>query len=402
MKYNKQICVLGMGYIGLPTAALLASHGYKVHGVDTKKSIVDKINLGVVHFIEPDLDLLVSRVVQEKSLSVSLKPKKSDIFIIAVPTPFKQGFKDSINSSPIPDLDFVIKATKEIAPYIKKDNLIILESTSPVGTSSLVRETLEEAGVCVDEIYISYSPERVLPGDIIRELVENDRVVGGINSASTSKAADFYRTFINGRVFETNARTAEMVKLTENSFRDVNIAFANEISMLCDELNIDVKELIKLANNHPRVDILSPGCGVGGHCISVDPWFIVDKSKGKAKIIEQARRINDYKSDWVISKIKDAAMIFEKKFGRSPSIACMGLAFKADIDDLRQSPALYIASELNREFDLVAIEPNILKFKELKLVSLEEGLKRDICVYLVAHSEFKKINFKNEDLSFID
>ena len=299
-------------------------------------------------------------------------------------------------------MDYVTEATKKIAPYIKKGNLILLESTSPVGTTDIIKDILSSNGVSIDDIFIAYSPERVLPGDIMRELVENDRVVGGINELSTIKAAEFYRTFVKGEVFETNAKTAEMVKLTENSFRDVNIAFANEMSILCDDMDIDVKELISLANQHPRVNILKPGCGVGGHCISVDPWFIVDSANGKAKMVEQARRTNDYKAEWVISKIKNNAISFEKKHGRKPMIACMGLAFKADIDDLRQSPALHIALELNKELNIIAVEPNISELSGLNLASLEIGLESDICVYLVAHSAFEGLEIKSDDLSFID
>jgi UDP-N-acetyl-D-mannosaminuronic acid dehydrogenase len=400
VKNKIKICIMGMGYIGLPTAALLANRGYQVHGVDIKQDVIDTINLGDVHIVEPELDSYVSNAIISNSLTASLVPTESDIFLIAVPTPFHSNNLNANTSSPIPNLDYVIDATKKIAPYIKKGNLVLLESTSPVGTTNILTEILSTVGVVVDDIYIAYSPERVLPGDIMRELIENDRVVGGINESSTKKAAEFYRTFVKGEVFETNAKTAEMVKLTENSFRDVNIAFANEISMLSDDMEIDASELISLANQHPRVNILSPGCGVGGHCISVDPWFIVNSANGKAKMVEQARRTNDYKAEWVISKIKDNAINFEKKHGRKPIIACMGLAFKADIDDLRQSPALHIALELNKELNVVVVEPNISKFSILDLVSLEIGLESDICVYLVPHTVFKKVKIKNADLNF--
>jgi len=259
---------------------------------------------------------------------------------------------------------------------------------------------LKKEGIDINNIFIAHSPERVLPGHIMRELIENDRVVGGVNDESTKKASEFYRAFVEGEVLETTARTAEMAKLTENSFRDVNIAFANELSILCDDVNIDVRELISLANRHPRVDILNPGCGVGGHCISVDPWFIVDSANGKAKMIEQARRTNDYKADWVVEKIKNKALIFENDNGRKPTIACMGLAFKPNIDDLRESPALYIAQELAKNIDIKVIEPNIEKYNLLTLVSYESGLERDICVYLVAHKEFNPNLIKSEDLDF--
>jgi len=251
-----------------------------------------------------------------------------------------------------------------------------------------------------NNIFIAHSPERVLPGHIMRELIENDRVVGGVNTESTKKAAAFYRTFVEGEVLETTAKTAEMAKLTENSFRDVNIAFANELSILCDDMDIEVRELIYLANKHPRVNVLNPGCGVGGHCISVDPWFIVDSANGKAKIIEQARRTNDYKSDWVIEKIKNHTLQFEEDNGRAPTIACMGLAFKPDIDDLRESPALYISENLNHSLSVVVVEPNISTHDTLQLVSYKQGLQADICVYLVAHSQFSKLKLKSGDLDF--
>lgn len=393
---------MGMGYIGLPTAALLANRGYEVHGVDINQHVVDTINLGGVHIIEPDLDSYVLSAIASNSLIASLDPIDSDIFLIAVPTPFHTHKLNENTNSPIPNLEYVIEATKKIAPYIKKGNLVLLESTSPVGTTNMITDILSKEGVSVDDIYIAYSPERVLPGNIMLELIENNRVVGGINDSSTKKAAEFYRVFVEGEVIETNAKTAEMVKLTENSFRDVNIAFANEISILCDDLDLDVKELISLANQHPRVNILKPGCGVGGHCISVDPWFIVNSANGKAKIIEQARRTNNYKTEWVISKIKNTANNFNKKHGRKPKISCMGLVFKPDIDDLRESPALYIALEINRDFNVVAVEPNISEFSGLNLTSLEIGLESDICVYLVAHNEFEGLEIKSDDLSFID
>ena len=400
MKNNKKICIMGLGYIGLPTAALLANRGYQVHGVDTNQRIVDIINKGEIHIVEPDLDEFVKNAVNNNALTANIEPVESDIFMIAVPTPFHADKFNEITSSPIPNVDYIINATKKIAPYVKAGNLILLESTSPVGTTDMMANLLMEEGVEIDRVYIAHSPERVLPGQIIRELIENDRVVGGINGKSTTKAASFYRSFVEGEVLETIAKTAEMTKLTENSFRDVNIAFANELSMLCDDMDIDIKELILLANRHPRVNILNPGCGVGGHCISVDPWFIVDNANGKAKLIEQARRTNDHKANWVIGKVKSAVLSYKKKHGKNPTIACMGLAFKPDIDDLRESPALYIAQELSKILDVVVVEPNINKHDSLRLVETDIGIQSDICVYLVSHIGFKSLHVKNEDLTF--
>jgi len=387
---------MGMGYIGLPTAALLANRGYQVHGVDVNQYVIDTINRGEIHIVEPELDTFVHSAVKSGSLVANIEPAESDIFMIAVPTPFHADKINEITNSPIPNVDYIVDATKKIVPYIKPGNLILLESTSPVGTTDMMSNVLKNEGIDISNIFIAHSPERVLPGHIMRELIENDRVVGGINDASTLKAAEFYRTFVEGEVLETTANTAEMAKLTENSFRDVNIAFANELSILCDDMNIDVKELILLSNRHPRVNILNPGCGVGGHCISVDPWFIVDAANGKAKMVEQARRTNDYKSDWVVEKIQNKALVFEKDHGRRPTIVCMGLSFKPNIDDLRESPALYIAENLvSGDCDVIAVEPNIDKFQGLEIVSLEDGLeKSDIVVFLVAHKEFKGIDTK--------
>ena len=276
---------MGMGYIGLPTAALLANRDYQVYGVDINQHVIDTINRGEIHIVEPDLDEFVHSAVKSGSLVVNNEPAEADIFMIAVPTPFHADKLNKITNSPIPNVDYIVNATKKIAPYVKSGNLILLESTSPVGTTDMIADILRKEGVDINNVFIAHSPERVLPGSIMRELIENDRVVGGINNDSTVKAAEFYRTFVEGEVLETTTKMAEMAKLTENSFRDVNIAFANELSMLCDDMGIDVRELILLANRHPRVNVLSPGCGVGGHCISVDPWFIVDSANGKAKMV---------------------------------------------------------------------------------------------------------------------
>ncbi|WP_218419452.1 UDP-N-acetyl-D-mannosamine dehydrogenase [Alteromonas lipotrueae] len=400
MEINKTVCVVGMGYIGLPTAALLANRGFRVHGVDVNKKAVDTINKGEIHIVEPELDTFVKSAVNSNMLSAHLEPTEADIFLVAVPTPFHHDKLNSVTNSPIPNLDYVKSATQAIAPFVKPGNLVLLESTSPVGTTEMMAAELEAAGVDLSEIHVAHSPERVLPGQIMRELIENDRVVGGINPASTKAAAEFYRTFVEGEVLETTSKTAEMAKLTENAFRDVNIAFANELSMLCDDMGTDVYELIRLANHHPRVNVLQPGCGVGGHCISVDPWFIVNSANGKAKMTEQARRTNDYKSEWVAEKVKNAALEFEKAQGRPPIIACMGLAFKPDIDDLRESPALYITQKLNESHNVVAVEPNIEEFDGLKLVSEEEASNADILVYLVAHKEFKAHAFGEKSIDF--
>jgi UDP-N-acetyl-D-mannosaminuronic acid dehydrogenase len=391
---------MGMGYIGLPTAALLANRGYQVYGVDVNQTVIDTINRGEIHIVEPDLDEFVHSAVKSGSLVVNIEPAEADIFMIAVPTPFHTDKLNEITNSPIPNIDYIVDATKKIAPYVKSGNLILLESTSPVGTTKMMADILKKEEVDINNVFIAHSPERVLPGHIMRELIENDRVVGGIDNESTKKAADFYRTFVEGEVLETTAKTAEMAKLTENSFRDVNIAFANELSILCDDMNIDVRELISLSNRHPRVNVLNPGCGVGGHCISVDPWFIVDSANGKAKMIEQARRTNDYKADWVVNKVKAQIVKFEKEKGRVPTIACMGLAFKPDIDDLRESPALYIAKSLDKDLNIVAVEPNINTHNVLKVVDLKFAMKMDICVYLVAHRQFSRNNLRKYDLDF--
>jgi len=391
---------MGMGYIGLPTAALLANKNYQVHGVDINQNTIDIINRGEIHIVEPELDTFVHSAVKSGSLVANIRPAEADIFMIAVPTPFHVDKLNEITNSPIPNIDYIVDATKQIAPYVKSGNLILLESTSPVGTTDMMTDVLKKEGVDVSNVFIAHSPERVLPGCIMRELIENDRIVGGVNNESTKKAAKFYRDFVDGEVLETTARTAEMAKLTENSFRDVNIAFSNELSILCDDMDINVRELILLANKHPRVNVLNPGCGVGGHCISVDPWFIVDSANGKAKIIEQARRTNDYKADWVVEKIKNTILQFEIKHNKKPTVSCMGLAFKPNIDDLRESPALYIAEKLNEFIDIVSVEPNIKECIGLDLVDIKTGLESDICIYLVQHKEFLIKNIKEADLDF--
>ncbi len=383
---------MGLGYIGLPTAALLANRKYQVHGVDVVQSTVDTINEGNIHIVEPDLDTFVRSAVNSGNLIADIKPKESDVFIIAVPTPFHEGY--------VPNIDYVISATEAIAPYVKEGNIIILESTSPVGTTEKVAEALEGQGVDISKVYIAHCPERVLPGQIMRELVENDRIVGGLNEAATKETVEFYKTFVSGKILETDAKTAEMAKLTENSYRDVNIAFANELSILSDKFGIDVWELIALANRHPRVDILQPGAGVGGHCIAVDPWFIVHAGGEDAKIIRTAREVNTYKTEWSIEKIKNAALKFEKENGRAAKVACMGLAFKPNIDDLRESPAIYITRRLIADgLDVLPVEPNLSTSDEFELVQDSNAIdEADIIVFLVAHDEFKGIRIFGKEV----
>ena len=389
---NSTVSMIGLGYIGLPTAALIASKKINVCGVDISEKTVETINKGMIHIIEPDLEGLVKYVVSSGYLKANNEPNKSDVFLIAVPTPFKRNHE--------PDISYVEEAVRSILPYLEEGNLLIIESTSPVGTtekmSNLIYQSRPELK---NKIYIAYCPERVLPGNVIFELENNDRVIGGINQDSTEKAYEFYSLFVKGTLHKTDAKTAEMCKLVENSYRDVNIAFANELSLICEKADINVWELIELANKHPRVEILSPGAGVGGHCIAVDPWFIVSDFRDEAKIIRTAREVNDYKSDWVIEKINDTAGKYKKENGRKPVIACFGLAFKPDIDDLRESPALRITKKLVDDsfFDILAVEPNITEHKDLKIFDYNDALvKADIIVLLVAHKEFKNIDFSGK------
>lgn len=379
---KKTICVVGLGYIGLPTASFLATKGYRVLGVDVSPAVVETVGRAEIHIEEPDLDILVRSAVQSGQLTVALEPQPADVFVIAVPTP--------LTERRTADLSAVEAAVAAIAPHVRPGNLVILESTSPVGTTeTVVAGGLAAAGVDLAEVHIAHCPERVLPGRILVELVGNDRIVGGIDEASTEAAAAFYREFVSGEVFETSAAIAEMAKLTENTFRDVNIALANELSMICDSLDIDVFELLALANRHPRVNILQPGPGVGGHCIAVDPWFIVARTPEQAKLIRSARLVNESKPDWVLDKVRQKAARFKRA-----TIACLGLAFKADVDDLRESPALAIVRRLAAEDvgDLLVCEPHIPAHPEFALVALDEALARaDIVLLLVDHRPFRQI-----------
>ena len=382
------IVTIGLGYIGLPTAALMASKGANVLSIDINQSVVDTINQGKIHIIEPDLEQIVSEAVYKGNLKASTEISSADTYLTVVPTPFKANNE--------PDISFVESATRTIIPLLKKGDLYIIESTSPVGTTEKMKRIIfNERPELIDSIYIAYCPERVLPGNIMHELVNNDRVIGGINRASTEKAISFYSKFVKGKLHSTNARTAEMCKLVENSSRDVQIAFANELSMICDKANIDIWELIDLANKHPRVNILQPGCGVGGHCIAVDPYFIVSKFPNESKIINQAREINNYKALWCYEKIINIIGDYKLKNHFNPQIAILGLTFKPNIDDLRESPAEFIASKLHENYDtnlITVVEPNIKKHKSFNLVSLENAIKNSKLIFvLVGHKEFEGI-----------
>lgn len=385
MKENNkiQVTILGLGYIGLPTAALMASKGIHVNGVDVNKSVVDTINKGKIHIVEPDLEGLVHYAVSKGLLVASVKVKPSDVFMVAVPTPFRKGHE--------PDLSFVERATKMIIPHLRPGNLFIIESTSPTGTTEkMARLIFRERPELKEKIHVAYCPERVLPGSVIYELQQNDRVLGGVDEASTEAAVRFYARFVRGGLHRTNSRTAEMTKLVENAYRDVNIAFANELSVICDKAGIDVNELITLASKHPRVKILQPGPGVGGHCIAVDPWFIVSEFPKEAKIIRLAREINTFKKEWVLKKVEEKIKAFQKKNGRIPVVACMGLAYKPDIDDLRESPALEIYESLERAgHHVMAVEPNIRRHARLEITDTLRAIREaDLLVFLVRHKEF--------------
>ena len=384
---------MGLGYIGLPTAIIAAKHGVDVVGVDINKNVVETTNKGVLHIIEPGMEQLLQEVIASGKFKAYTEPQESDAYFIVVPTPFKGEHK--------PDISYVEAATRMVLPLLKANDLFVIESTSPVGTTekmmSLIYETRPELK---DKIFIAYCPERVLPGNVIFELENNDRVIGGVNEASTEKAKEFYQTFVKGALHSTNSRTAEMCKLTENSSRDVQIAFANELSIICDKAGINVWELIDLANKHPRVNILRPGCGVGGHCIAVDPYFITADYPKESKIISTAREINNYKALWCAEKVKSCMLEFELKNHRKPKVAMMGLAFKPNIDDLRESPAKSITTNVIQACnnpDIMVVEPNVKENNLFKLTDYKVAYDTaDIVVFLVNHREFAELNYRND------
>lgn len=382
------VVVMGLGYIGLPTGAVIADKGIKVRGVDIQPHVIETINQGRIHIVEPDLASLVQKVVKEGFLQAHTTPAQADIFMIAVPTPFKKNHE--------PDIAFVEEAAKQITPFLRPGNLILIESTSPVGTTRIIQRQIEiSRPELANKLHYAYCPERVLPGKILQELRSNPRIIGGITPEDAQKAKEFYSLFVEGELYTTNDHTAEMCKLVENSFRDVNIAFANELSMICNTIDVDVVELIQLANKHPRVNILSPGCGVGGHCIAVDPWFLVHQFPHQAKLIRQARETNDLKPLWVLSQVDAVIASFKQKNHKEPNIACLGLAFKPNIDDLRESPALQIAKKIVQKYPhVVAVEPNVPHptIDSIPTVPLDEALQNsDIFIVLVAHCDFKNL-----------
>ena len=398
MSKQPEVVMIGLGYIGLPTAALIASNKVHVHGVDINPAVVDTINAGKIHIVEPSLDEAVASAVKKGFLKASTKPVEANNYLIVVPTPFKDKNE--------PDISFVEAATRAVLPFLKDGDLYIIESTSPVGTTEKMMDLIYgERPELKDKLFIAYCPERVLPGNVMHELVHNDRVIGGVNEASTQKALAFYANYVQGALHPTNARTAEMCKLVENSSRDVQIAFANELSLICDKAGINVWELIELANKHPRVTILQPGCGVGGHCIAVDPYFITADFPMESQIIGKAREINNYKSFWCAEKVKTAKLEYQLKHGHKPSIAIMGLAFKPNIDDLRESPAKYIAQKVLQDAndeEYYIVEPNITDHKVFKITDYKTAFaKADIVVYLVAHKEFNELP-KDADKLILD
>ena len=381
-------CFVGLGYIGLPTAIIAATHGIEVIGVDINKSVVEKTNAGELHIVEPGLEALLQKVVASGALRASTTPEVADAYFMVVPTPFKGDHQ--------PDISYVEAATRSVLPLLKEGDLYVIESTSPVGTTDKMKDLIfAERPELEGKIYIAYCPERVLPGNVIYELEHNDRVIGGMNDASTDKAIAFYAQFVKGQLHRTNCKTAELCKLTENSSRDVQIAFANELSLICDKAGINVWELIALANKHPRVNILQPGCGVGGHCIAVDPYFITADYPEESRIIADAREVNNYKSLWCAEKVKNAMLTFEKDHKRKPVVAMMGLAFKPNIDDLRESPAKQIVSRVMQgcnNADFLIVEPNIQSHKVFKLTNYKDAYeKADIVVFLTAHKEFLEL-----------
>jgi len=395
----KSVVTIGLGYIGLPTSALIASNGIPVFGVDLNQNVVDTINRGEIHIIEPELDKIVKKVVDNGLLKAGTKALKSDVYLIVVPTPFMEDHK--------PDISYIEAATEGIIPLLKENDLYIIESTSPIGTTEKMRDLIySKRPELEDNINIAYCPERVLPGNVMYELINNDRVIGGIDDKSTNAAIKFYKKFVLGQLHATNARTAEMCKLTENASRDNQIAFANELSMICDKAQINVWELIKLANKHPRVQILEPGCGVGGHCIAVDPYFISSAFPVESQIIQKSREINNYKASWCIMKIKEHVSIFKKEKQREPIIAICGLSFKPNIDDLRESPALFIAGQVQNTYsnnNIFFVEPNIDNHEDFIISDYSDiKNKADLIFVLVAHREFKKDKSNPRVISFVN
>jgi UDP-N-acetyl-D-mannosaminuronic acid dehydrogenase len=384
-------CFVGLGYIGLPTSIIAAKHGVEIVGVDVNPTVVEMTNQGKLHIIEPGMQELLQEVVSAGRLKASLVPEVSDAYFIVVPTPFKGGNHE-------PDISYVEAATRSVVPFLKAGDLYVIESTSPVGTThKMAKLIFELRPELKDELYIAYCPERVLPGNVIYELVHNDRVIGGVDEVSTDKAIAFYSQFVQGTLHRTNSKTAEMCKLTENSSRDVQIAFANELSLICDKAGINVWDLINLANKHPRVNILQPGCGVGGHCIAVDPYFITADFPIESQIIAKAREINNYKAFWCAEKVENAMLRFELEHKRKPVVAMMGLAFKPDIDDLREAPAKYITTKVlqqSSDADILVVEPNVEEHKVFKLTDYKEAYEQaDIVAFLVAHSVFKALPY---------
>ena len=383
-------CFMCLGYIGLPTAIIAAKHGIQITGVDINPKVVEMTNAGRLHIIEPGIEEMLKEVVASGMLKASTTPETADAYFMVVPTPFKGNHE--------PDVSYVEAATRAVLPFLKEGDLYVIESTSPVGTTEVMANIIfAERPELKDKIYIAYCPERILPGNVIYELVHNDRVIGGMNEASTDKAIEFYARFVQGTLHKTNARTAEMCKLTENSSRDVQIAFANELSIICDKAGINVWELINLANKHPRVNILQPGCGVGGHCIAVDPYFITSDFPAESKLIANAREINNYKAFWCAERVKNAMLEFELKNHRKPTVAMMGLAFKPNIDDLRESPSKYITTKVMQSCNnanILVVEPNVKEHNVFKLTDYREAYnKADIVAFLTAHNEFKTLEW---------
>ncbi len=392
--------VIGLGYIGLPTSAILANAGHQVLGVDINEKIINTLKEKKIHINEPGLYDLVIKNIEEKNLTFSKNIETSEVFIITVPTPFKA--KDT-SKIPIPDLSFVINAANAIVEKIKPGNLIILESTSPVGTTEMISKIIfDKTGLSSSEIHIAYCPERVIPGNILKEIIENDRVIGGLTKEAAAKAKQFYSSFCKGSLDITETKVAELVKLSENTFRDINIAFANELSILCDDLKIDPLEVIKYSNNHPRVNILKPGCGVGGHCIAVDPWFIASEFPDKSNLIQAARKVNLGKTEWVINKIKNEAHNLSININREVKIGIMGLTFKPNVEDLRESPSYYIARELKKmQLKVKACEPNISECADLEILNLKQIIaESDLIVFLVAHKEFFNLKINKNVIDF--